>query len=167
MLPPISDTMGLSDWERILGSYCSQITLLSEIPVTRVEITQIGHRLRTLMQRSQVTELKRQFARYRCTWIVYMAAVAARNDDRGYWAALGESLGIALTLAQCQSLGASFLDAVSELGLHTFEAAGGYRYVTPIRLHGGIPAYSLPDFFEFLVLPAVQDRKYAGMTPDQ
>jgi len=167
MLPSTSDAMSLSDWERILQSYCAQITLLSEIPVTRVEIAQIGHRLRTLMQRSQVTELQRQFARYRCTWIVYMAAIAARNDDRGYWHSLGESLGIDLTASQCHSLGASFLAAVRELGLHTFEDAGGYTYVTPIRLHGGIPAYSLPDFFEFLVLPVVQDCKYVDMKPDQ
>ena len=33
----------------------------------------------------------------------------------------------------------------------------GYPYVTPIRLQGGIPRYSLPDFFEYIGLPSVED----------
>ena len=164
-MPPAYKGMSLADLDKTLEAYCSHITLLSEIPITRSDVEEIGRHLRALIHRSHVNELRQLFARHRCTWIVFMAAVAARNDDRGYWNALGNFLGVSGQELQQARLGPAFLDAVRSLGLPDFADAGGYTNVTPIRLHGGIPAYSLPDFFEFLVLPAVQDRKYLGKTP--
>lgn len=157
--------MSLADLDKTLEGYCSHVTLLSEIPISRVDVDQIGLHLRALVHRSQTSELRKLFARHQCTWIVYMAAVAARNDDLGYWNALGEFLGVTGHELQQAHLGRAFLDAIHSLGLPDFADAGGYTYVTPIRLHGGIPAYSLPDFFGFLVLPAAQDDKYSDQTP--
>lgn len=157
----------LTDWEKTLAAYCTRVSLLGEIPLTPSDIDEIGRRLTALLERTNLNEVRRQFLRYRCTWITYMAAIAARNDDRGYWDALGRSLGKTGAQLQNARLGEAFQDAVRDLGLPDFDEAGGYRYVTPIRLHGGIPAYSLGDFFEHIVLPAVEYPDYIDMPPDK
>ena len=126
MLPPANNRMSLTEWEQTLQAYCSHVSLLSEIPLTPTDIDQIGQHLRALVRRSQANELRGQLARYRCTWVVYMAAIAARNDDRGYWNALGESLGVTGGEVQRAHLGAAFLDAIHNLGLPDFKDAGGY-----------------------------------------
>ena len=40
-------------------------------------------------------------------------------------------------------------------------------YVKTIRLHCGIPAYSLPDFFEKMLLPAIQRPEYRDVSSSQ
>ncbi len=165
MSPPTNTRMSLTDWEKTLSAYCAHVSHLSEIPLTPFDIDQIGHHLRALLGRSQANQLKDQIARYRSTWVVYMAAIAARNDDRGYWDALAASLGVSSTKLPNTFIGRAFLNAARQLGLPDYTDVGGYPYVTPIRLHGGIPAYSLPDFFEHILMPAVRERELADLTP--
>jgi hypothetical protein len=157
--------MSLNDWEKTLEAYCSHISLLSEIPLTRDDIAQIQQHLKAQVKRSNFNELKEKLNRYPCTWLIHMAAVAANNDDRGYWNALGKSLDVAGDQVQRAGLGDAFLAAIRKLRLPDFDDAGGYLHVTRIRLHGGIPAYSLPDFFEHVLLPAVENRALVDMTP--
>ncbi|GIK76203.1 MAG: hypothetical protein BroJett021_51910 [Chloroflexota bacterium] len=165
MAPPTTTRMSLSDWEKRLSAYCKRVSHLSEIPLSPFEIDEIGRHLKALVSRSQKNELKEQISHYRFTWAVYMAAIAARNTDRGYWGALAVSLGISRNNLPTSDVGRAFLDAVSDLNLPHYPDIGSYPYVTPIRLHGGIPAYSLPDFFEHIVMPAAKDVELAGRTP--
>lgn len=167
MSSPQAGLKNLHHWDKTLEAYFGDIELIGEIPVTPADIDELGLHLRALLQRSNINEIKEQFARHRYTWMTYMTAVAARNDDRGYWDALGETLGVAGAVLQRAGLGDSFLAAVRQFGLPDFTEAGGYSYVTPIRLHGGIPAYSLPDFFEYILLPAAQTTEYIGMAVDK
>ncbi len=54
---------------------------------------------------------------------------------------------------------------VKTLGLRTFDFEDvNNPYVTTIRFHGGIPVYSLPDYFRFIVLPSV-DRPELNDVP--
>ena len=166
MSPPTNTPrMSLPDWEKTLSAYCAHVSHLSEIPLSPFDIDQIGQHLKALLGRTQKNQLKEQIARYRSTWVVYMAAIAARNDDRGYWDALANSLGVKSARFPTTFIGSAFLSAVRQLNLPDYANVGGYRYVTPIRLHGGIPAYSLPDFFEHIVMPAAKDTALAGKTP--
>lgn len=165
MSPPTNTRMSLTDWEKTLSAYCAHVSHLSEIPLSPFDIDQIGQHLKALLGRTQKNQLKDQIARYRSTWVVYMAAIAARNDDRGYWDALANSLGVKSAGFPTMFIGSAFLSAVKELNLPDYADVGGYRYVTPIRLHGGIPAYSLPDFFEHIVMPAAKDSALADKTP--
>ena len=167
MSPPQASQRSLHHWDKTLEAYFSDIQLVGEIPVTPADIDELGVHLRALLRRSDVNEIKEQFARHRYTWMTYMAAVAARNDDLGYWDALGQTLGVTGAELQRAGLGNAFLTTARALGLSHFAEAGGYRYVTPIRLHGGIPAYSLPDFFEHILLPAAQVPEYADMAVDE
>jgi hypothetical protein len=157
--------MSLNDWEKTLQAYCSYVSLLCEIPLTRTEIDQIEQHLQAQVKRSNLNELKKQLDRYPCTWLIHMSAVAACNDDPSYWRALGKSLKVTGDQLQRAKLGDAFLAGIRKLRLPDFADAGGYPHVTPIRLHGGIPAYSLPDFFEYVLLPAVENRALVVMTP--
>jgi hypothetical protein len=165
MSPPTNTRMSLTDWEKTLSAYCAHVAHLSEIPLTPFDIDQIGQHLKALLKRTQANQLKDQITRYRSTWVVYMAAIAARNDDLGYWDALAASLGVSGAKLPTTFIGSAFLRAVEQIGLPDYTNVGGYRYVTPIRLHGGIPAYSLPDFFEHVLMPAVRERELADLTP--
>ena len=165
MPPPTNTRMSLTDWEKTLSAYCAHVSHLSEIPLSPFDIDEIGQHLKALLGRTPKNQLKDQIARYRSTWVVYMAAIAARNDDLGYWNALANSLGVKGTGFPTTFIGSAFLSAVRQLNLPDYADVGGYRYVTPIRLHGGIPAYSLPDFFEHIVMPAAKDSALADKTP--
>ncbi len=160
MSPPTNTQMSLTDWEKTLSAYSAHVSHLSEIPLSPFDIDQIGRHLKALLGCTQKNQLKDQIIRYRSTWVVYMAAIAARNDDRGYWDALAASLGVKSDTIPTSFIGSAFLNAVKQLDLPDYSEVGGYRYVTPIRLHGGIPAYSLPDFFEHIVMPAVKEPAF-------
>jgi hypothetical protein len=157
--------MSLTDWEKTLSAYCAHVSHLSEIRLPPFDIDQIGQHLKALLRRTQKNQLKEQIERYPSTWIVYMAAIAARNEDRGYWEALATSLGVRSDKLPTTCIGQTFLSAVKQFGLPDYTDVGGYPYVTPIRLHGGIPAYSLPDFFEYILMPAAKDAELADKTP--
>ena len=166
MSPNTGSEMRLIDWEKVLSTYCKHVSHLSEIPLIPFDIDQIGRHLRALLRRSSANEIRDQIARYPSTWVTYMAAVAARNDDRGYWDALAASLEQkSFSPPITSAIGSAFLDAAAALGLPDYREVGGYRYVTPIRLHGGIPAYSLRDFFEYILMPAINDRLLIDLPP--
>lgn len=153
--------MNLNAWEERLASLIPEVHLLGEIPLSGSDVEEISHSFR-LVGPKRVLKSKWPY-----TLTVYMATVAARNDEGQYWRVLTESLGIENTPYMQRKLGQCFemyLFAWNHLyGLPTFSSVGGYNYVTPIRLHGGIPAYSLPDFFAEVLLPAVRKPEYAGM----
>lgn len=160
---PISDAIRrLNEWEEELKIWFPNITLLGEISLSGVEVEEIGTALRAAGQ------TRVQKPTWPHTLLVFMAAVAARNEKMEYWAVLADSLGVKQT-QQFQSHFGQMFELWSQIfhAMYTtpaiFLKVGGYRYVTPIRLHGGIPAYSLPDFFEDVVLPAVRKPDYAGM----
>ncbi|HAJ36508.1 MAG TPA: hypothetical protein DCL15_12540 [Chloroflexi bacterium] len=167
MAPPTTTHMSLTDWEKTLSAYCKRVSHLSEIPLSAFDIDEIGRHLKALVSRTQKNQLKDQISRYPSIWVVYMAAIAARNDDLGYWEALIASLGASRKGLPASLIGSAFLNAVKQLGLPDYADVGGYHYVTPIRLHGGIPAYSLPDFFKYIVMPAAKDAKLADKTPSE
>jgi len=52
-------------------------------------------------------------------------------------------------------MGQFFERFLHENGLPAFAGIGGYRYITIILLHGGLPDYTLPHFFEHFLQPLV------------
>lgn len=154
------DSTALRKWEEVLTALVGNVRLLGELPLTEADLRDIATALRAC---TRFLMLEIIISEGPLTLATYMAFVAARNEDRAYWKILTESLGIDNTPYIQRLLGKAFLDVVKSLHMPTFENVGGYAYVTPIRLHGGIPAYSLPDFFEHILLPAVERPEYAGM----
>jgi hypothetical protein len=57
-------------------------------------------------------------------------------------------------------LGPQFEESIERLGVETFDdlvEEGALRYVSRILIHGGIPRYSLEDFFRLLLLPSLRE----------
>jgi hypothetical protein len=151
----------LAEWEESLRSYFEHIKLLGEIPITHIELEQLGNLIRDLIKRYGGAKATRKFETdYRRTFALFLATVAAHNTDRDYWRVVSEAAGISVQRMQQLEWGANFLRILGDFSLPTFQEVGGYRYVTPIRLHGGIPAYSLPDFFAYILWPSVSKDLY-------
>ena len=151
----------LKEWEASLKPYFNHIKLLGEIPITHIEVDQIGNLIRDLNSKYSPTRTTRILeADYPRTFSAFLASLAAHNTARDYWRVVAESTGVAIQRINQLSWGSSFLRILEEFELPTFQDIGGYRYVNPIRLHGGIPAYSLPDFFAYILWPSVTKTNY-------
>lgn len=154
----------LKEWETSLKPYLNHIKLLGEIPITHIEVEQIGNLIRDLNNKYGPTRTTRILeADYPRTFAVFLASLAAHNTARDYWRVVAESTGVAVQRINQLSWGSSFLRILEVFELPTFQDIGGYRYVNPIRLHGGIPAYSLPDYFAYILWPSVTRKNYKDL----
>lgn len=148
----------LEGWEKYLISYLGHIRLLGEIPLDESETQAIGDLVKMMITRHGLSEATKILKReYRLTFVTLMAAFAATNSEQGFWEAFSQSIGIQ-NKHQLYNYAwhRSFLSIIENLGLEKFDYPGADIYVTSIRIHGGIPAYSLPDYFEYMLLPSFE-----------
>jgi hypothetical protein len=149
----------LDQWEQRLKPYFTRsLRLLAEIPLTRTDIEDICACVHASINRIGIADATRFITkRYPHTFLVMMAGFAAHNTEQGYWAALGGAMGVSQYELFNHGWHSTFKQEMKVRGLPYFdheEAAN--PFVTTIRFHGGIPAYSLPDFFERLLLPTIK-----------
>lgn len=151
----------LDQWEQFLAQFFRRIKLLGEIPLTRAQVHAIGEEIRATLKRRGLSRGTRELDEYYPrTFITYLALMAAHNTERNYWGVITQALGVHEQAPSQQEWGALFLRKLDDFGLPLFEEVESYKYVAPIRLHGGIPAYSLPDYFEKILMPAIEQRRY-------
>ncbi|HAF62790.1 MAG TPA: hypothetical protein DCK95_10770 [Anaerolineaceae bacterium] len=148
----------LEGWETYLRSYLGHIRLLGEIPLDETEIQSIGDLVKTLIKTQGLNKATRVLkTEYKLTFVTLMAEFASINTEKGFWDAFSQSIGV----QNKQQLynhdwHKSFISIIGKLGLEKFDYPGTDIYVTSIRIHGGIPAYSLPDYFEYMLLPSTE-----------
>lgn len=83
--------------------------------------------------------------------VAAMTGVAVTGYEQGtYWPVLWEATGCAGGQGDRQVWGDEFVRAADRFGLPTFPGMG-LRYLGPILMHSGVPAYCLGDFFRLLV----------------
>jgi len=160
--------MHLQDWETFLRPFLDQVKLLGEIPLEQPQHADLERALGDFVRRHGLTEATRRLrADYPATFVTYLAFKAAFNDERGFWEQVARAIGVESDSPFFHSAhhwGQTFLEIIEEHpNLRRFEGVSGLEYVTPIRLHGGIPAFSLPDFFRYILLPSVEKAPYDGM----
>lgn len=108
------------------------------------------------------------YSQYPCTFLVFLTAFGAYNTQVDYWGALGEEIGTTRDHLFNHHWHQRYLDKIEKLGLRHFAGVDPARpYVTTIRYHGGIPVYSLPDFFRHFVLPSVERPELAEVSAQQ
>lgn len=161
-------TMQLESWESFLLPYMSQIELLGEIPLTPSQHADLEAAISGLLTErglTKATSLLRQ--QYPASFVTYLAFKAALNDERAFWKEVARAMGQKdhqLFFQKRTHWGQLFKEIVASFpNLPRFEGISGHEYVTAIRLHGGIPAFSLPDFFRFVLCPSVEEPRYASM----
>ncbi len=160
----------LREWEDLLAPLFEEVRLIGELPLRDGERVQFAHGIRALIKSLGMTRATdRLVALYPRVFVAYLALTAARNEERGFWDVVAQEVGVPSAgqfFHPRHHWGQHFISILESLGLETFaHVPTGTQYVTRIRLHGGIPAYSLPDFFEHILLPAVERPEYAGLPP--
>lgn len=153
----------IEQWEAFLKPYFGQVRTLGEIPVTRQDCDELGrllHEQICLHGSNQATTL---FCRkYPCTFAVYLVAMGVHYYDSGdYWTAVMSATRVDYN--EKNRWGPTFLQILEGFGLEKFEKIKGHVYVTPILAHGGIPVYSLPDFFRNALMPSVQKPQFRDL----
>lgn len=160
--------MCLTGWQTLLAPYLSKIELLSELPLDRTTHVQLEQALADFVQKQGLTEATRRFkAEYPAAFIAYLAFKAAFNEERGFWEQIARAIGLEgeqPLFHPAHHWGKTFQEVITaHPNLRQFHGISGHEYLTPIRLHGGIPAFSLPDFFRYILLPSVEKAPYDGM----
>lgn len=156
----------LDQWERQLRPYFNRpLHMIGEIPISYAEMEDMASGIRACIQRwglAQATEiLDRQ---YPFTFLVFLTAFGAYNTERGYWVALGEEMGVPREYLSNHQWHKRYIEKVKKLGLRYFdEEETSTQYVTTIRYHGGIPVYSLGDFFRHFVMPSIEHPDLTGL----
>lgn len=82
---------------------------------------------------------------YPATLVCYLVAEGIRHYDGGFWNHLSEPLDASWA-------GPAFLRALERMGLALLEdeTEGGFRYVSKVLLHGGVPQYCAADVLRLL-----------------
>ena len=158
----------MDQWEQWLKPYFNpSLRIIGEIPLTQSDIDDMGVGIRACIQRNRLPEATRILTeRYPYLFLAFLVGFASHNTEQSYWIALSIYLGVDHNHLYNHQWHASFLQMVEELGLPYFEDAAN-QYVTTIRFHGGIPAYSLPDFFERLLLPTIKRPSLSEVSSKQ
>jgi hypothetical protein len=155
----------LDEWEsRIKLCVGEGDLLLGELDFVRQDLNEISNLLKSIFQLRQkhylfdstLHHIRRQWP---LTYALYLVleGVYQYNSEEQYWHGPIGRMGI--NRNQTSRLGQEFLDILAKHNLPTFEQSGGYTYVTPILLHGGIPNEFLPEFFDFLLRQEVKPHR--------
>jgi len=158
----------LNRWEARLESLIENIATIGELSIKKEDYEEIKEALGDAVALYGLTKSTNYFKqKWPLAFVACLSFTAAYNKDRGYWKRLKKDLGIPDNTnlhTEGAHWGKKFLEIISSFQLEEFTNLGsGYEYVTPIRLHGGIPRYSLPDFFEFILLPSIEKSKYVTL----
>ena len=159
----------IQEWEKEISTRFRQVRLLGEIELSQEDFDELTDEIRFMLKRApNIQEATRRLEKI-CpkTFATFLAHFAARNTNREFWdalAALVESSSGDLNNANWRKL---FIKILKDNGKPTFEDVGGVtnKYVTSMRIHGGIPVYSLQDFFKNMIKPALEREQYRGLTP--
>lgn len=152
----------LAEWEEKLKIRVPTIQLLGELGLTRQETEEIGLGIQNLVTKFGFDRTtSRLKSKYPCTFAAYLVFQGIFGFDHGnYWARVCQVTGIPYDPNYTPIWGRAFLEILQQLGFHY--RFGGNRYVGSILGHGGIPLYSLADFFGLLLQPSVTRVDWAA-----
>ena len=162
----------LEQWEKSFSPYFERgFRVLGEIPLSQAGMDDITWEIRRRIHQendnfAQASRILIQD--YPHTFLVYLTAFGAYNSTANFWGQLGEALGVGFAGFYANRWPQTYREWLQKRGFRVFQPdeVGDY-YVATIRMQGGIPAYSLPDFFARLVLPSVRRPEYTGLPARQ
>lgn len=158
----------LEHWEKRLTPYFkARLRLLGEIPLSFSDVEDMAEGVKGCIRDHGLVKATAVLTqKYPQTLITFMSAFAAYNTQRNYWQAFADRIGVDKTQLNNRGWHHQFVSLAKARGLKVFDFKDDPNpYVTSIRFQGGIPAYSLPDYFERMVLPAVERPGLSDLTP--
>lgn len=97
---------------------------------------------------------------YPLSFALYLVLQGVFNYHSGdYWSGPSEQLSLR-DANQTSKCGQAFRHILREFNLPTFDYIQGHVNLTPILAHGGIPSYSMGDFFK-LLNTSIRDSQFA------
>lgn len=161
----------IRDWEKEFTAQFPRIKLLGEIELSQDDFDALTGEISKLIKRSlnMPDATHRLTERYPHVMVTFLAHFAARNVNREFWDAVAERLetpGISFHSLKWHN---HFVKILKDNHKNAFENVGGStnKYVTSMRIHGGIPSYSLGDFFKNMILPSIEKEQYLGLKPNE
>jgi RNA polymerase primary sigma factor len=150
---PTQSILTLVTWEKVLNEKIAYLELLGELDLLDEHVRSIGKLIAELVSHWGQSEAIRILeTKYPACLAIYLVAKGVYGYKGGdYWSSITEEIG----LSAQRHLGQFFERFLRERNLPSFPGVGGYRYVTIVLLHGGIPNYSLKDFFENFLAPLI------------
>ncbi|MBX7159498.1 MAG: hypothetical protein K1X95_04335 [Acidimicrobiia bacterium] len=144
---PLGGVDELDELETELRDDLVGVKVLAEIGLSQAlqERVEAAVELADSVDRKSLDWLRREYPAVLATYFVVEGI--QRYKAGTYWENLPVKLGTK------SDMGHAFLVCLSALGLETFADLDepSLKYVTPILAHGGVPRYSLGDFFGLLV----------------
>jgi hypothetical protein len=151
----------LEQWEkRLVLFFTPSLRIIAEIPISIEDVEEMGQAVKSLIQLQGMTSATNILAKkYPLTMLTLMASYAAYNTQQNYWQSFADFLGVEKNQLDNQSWRHYFVELAKKNKLKVFDFEDSNTpYVTSIRFQGGIPLYSLPDFFERMVMPTVERK---------
>lgn len=149
----------LEQWEKRLGLfYTPSLRIIAEIPISIDDVEEMGTAVKSLIKsKGMTTSTNTMVKRYPLTMLTLMASYAAYNTQQNYWQSFADFLDVERNQLDNQGWRHHFVKLAKRRNLKVFDFEDSNTpYVMSIRFQGGIPTYSLPDFFERMVLPSVE-----------
>lgn len=135
-----------------------KLRIIGEIPLSYEEVEQLGWVCHLILYNNMRGGSDILYYDYPELMLTLMPKFAAYNTARDYWQAFADFLDVDKNALYTQERWHKcFVELAQARGFKVFSFADDPTpYVTSIRFQGGIPTYSLPDYFEKMVLPAVE-----------
>lgn len=154
----------LIDIELELAKACREIELLCELDLDDRDTDHLAAGIRQLIEVLGPGRATDHLAEKRPHVLAaYLVFEGLRSYSQGdFWSAVCAKTGLPGSNYTWR-WGAVFRQVLVKHRLPTFDESGGNVHVTPVLLHGGIPAYCLPDFVREFVIPGVTRPEFAGL----
>lgn len=160
-------------WEhwhhRLEPFYRSGLRIIGEIPLTFKDLEELAGVCNQIFTKNGfVRGTHILYHDYPLLMLTLMPCFAAHNTQRDYWQAFADFIKVEKQALYNQKWHHIFVELAKarKFKVFTFED-DPTPYVTSIRFQGGIPAYSLPDYFEKMVLPAVERPGLREIKPQE
>lgn len=156
----------LASLEDELAQKISKVELIGELKLSAELDTRLGERIAQFVKNRNFTDATTLLGRrYPTCLVVYLVTRGIYGYNGGdYWTSIRNQIGISSNLTT--QWGQIFEDFIRTKHLAFPPQEGASRYVRSILLHGGIPDYCLPDFFEKILYPAISRPELNGVTAE-
>src|SRR5437660_7429749 len=146
----------LTEQEQLLRKKIQYVELLCEINLSQEWTKEFSAWIAKFIESHGVTKALRHIKeKYAFCLAIYLVTKGIYGYQEGnYWSSVSEDVAISVSDVR-QQLGPFFEQFLRDHSLPIFPGLGGRRYVDIILLHGGIPNYSLVDFFAYILHPAL------------
>lgn len=147
----------LREFEKRLRPFFREVGLIGEIPLSDDDALKIQQALYDLIVSAgpeHAAQFLRDYAPHSLACFLVWKGIQGYHEG-DYWSEVCQPIGLPTNWQQ--KWGQIFEAVIRRSQLADFRDVEGHRFVTPILLHGGIPASCLPNFFDNVIGLSVQD----------